>query len=58
MPFAFNNNYIKIYKELKNQLIFSLILYYYNPNFKLILKIDIFDKVVAGVFLQLRPNSK
>jgi len=50
-PFAFNNKYIKAFKELKNQLISSLILYYYNLNFKLMLKIDASNKVIIGVFL-------
>ena len=50
-PFIFNNKYIKIFKELKNRLISSLILYFYNLNFKLILEIDISNGVVAGVLL-------
>jgi len=50
MPFIFNNKYIKTFKELKNRLIFFLILCYYNLNLKLILEIDISDGVVAGVF--------
>jgi len=57
MPFIFNNNYIKAFKELKNQLISSLILYYYNLDLKLILEINIFNKVVAGVLLSLRPAA-
>jgi len=50
MPFAFKNNYVKAFNKLKNWLIFSLILYYYNFNFKLILEMDASDGVVVGVF--------
>jgi len=48
MPFTFNDKYIETFKELKNWLISSLILYYYNLDFKLMLETD---GVVAGVFL-------
>jgi len=51
MPFIFNNKYIKAFKELKNRLISSLVLCYYNLNFKLMLKMDASDGVVVGVFL-------
>ena len=51
MLFIFNNKYIKAFKELKNRLIFFLILYYYNLDFKLMLEIDIFNRVVTGVLL-------
>jgi len=51
MPFIFNNNYIKAFKELKNQLISSLILYYYNLDLELMLETDISNGVVAGVLL-------
>jgi len=57
-PFIFNNNYIEAFKELKNQLISSLILYYYNLDLELILKIDISNRVVVGVLLQLYLDSK
>jgi len=56
MPFIFNNKYIKTFKELKNQLISFLILYYYNLDFKLMLKIDIFNGVVVGVFFITIPK--
>jgi len=58
MPFIFNNSYIEAFKQLKNWLISSLILYYYNPDLKLILETDASDRVVVGVLLQLYPDSK
>ena len=58
MSFIFNDSYIKAFKELKDRLIFSLILYYYNLDFKLMLEIDAFNGVVVGVLLQLHPDSK
>ena len=58
MPFIFNNNCIKAFKELKDRLIFSLVFYYYNPDLKLMLKTDAFNKVIAGILLQLHLNSK
>jgi len=51
MPFIFNNKYIKAFKELKNRLILSLILYYYNLDLKLILEMDASNGVVVGVLL-------
>jgi len=51
MPFIFNDKYIKAFKELKNRLISSLVLYYYNLDFKLMLETDVSDGVVVGVFL-------
>jgi len=51
MLFIFNNKYIKAFKELKNRLISSLVLYYYNLDFKLMLEINASNRVVAGVFL-------
>jgi len=51
MPFIFDDKYIKAFKELKNRLISSLILYYYNLDLKLILEINASDGVIAGVFL-------
>jgi len=51
MPFIFNDNYIKAFKELKDQLISSLILYYYNLDYKLMLETDASNKVVVGVLL-------
>ena len=57
-PFVFNNNYIEAFKKLKNQLISSLILRYYNLNLELMLKMDISNGVVVGVLLQLYLDSK
>jgi len=51
MSFIFNNNYIKAFKELKDQLISSLILRYYNLDLKLMLETDASNKVVVGVLL-------
>jgi len=51
MSFIFNNNYIKAFKELKDRLIFSLILRYYNLDLKLMLETDASNGVVAGVLL-------
>ena len=50
-PFIFNNNYIEAFKELKDRLTSSLILYYYNLDLKLILEIDASNGVVVGVLL-------
>jgi len=52
-PFIFNDNCIEAFKELKNQLISSLILCYYNPDLELMLETDVSNRVVAGVLLQL-----
>jgi hypothetical protein len=51
MPFIFDNNYIKAFKELKNWLISSPVFYYYNLDFKLMLKTDASNRVVAGILL-------
>jgi len=51
MPFIFNNNCIETFKELKDQLISSLILCYYNPDLKLMLETDASNKVVVGILL-------
>jgi sporulation-control protein spo0M len=53
MPFIFNNNYIEAFGELKDRLISSLIIRYYNLDLKLILETDASDRVVVGVLLQL-----
>jgi len=53
MSFIFNNNCIKAFKELKDRLISSLILYHYDLDLKLMLETDAFNRVVAGVLLQL-----
>ena len=57
MPFVFNNC-TEAFKKLKNCLISSLILYYYNLDFKLMLKIDILNKVITGILLQLYLDGK
>jgi hypothetical protein len=57
-PFIFNNNYIEAFKELKDRLTSSLILYYYNLDLKLILETDASNEVVAGVLSQLHLDSK
>jgi len=51
MPFIFDDKYIKTFKELKNQLISSLILRYYNLDFELMLETDASNRVVVGVLL-------
>jgi hypothetical protein len=51
MPFAFNNNCKEAFKKLKDWLISFLILYYYNLDFKLMLEIDAFDRVIAKILL-------
>ena len=51
--FIFNNNCIEVFKELKNQFIFSLILCYYNLDLELILKTDASNRVIAGILSQL-----
>ena len=58
MSFIFNNNYIKAFKELKDRLISSLILYYYNLDLKLILETDAFNRVVVGSFYITKPYRK
>jgi len=58
MPFTFNSNYIKAFKEIKDRLISSLILYYYNLDLKLILEIDASNRVIAGILLQLYPDGE
>ena len=57
-PFVFNNDYIKAFKELKNWLISSPILHYYNLDLELILKIDASNRVIAGILLQLYLNGE
>ena len=58
MPFIFNNNCAEAFKKLKNWLISSPILCYYNLDFKLILKMDASDRVIAEILLQLYLDSK
>jgi len=50
-PFVFNNNYIEAFRELKDRLISSLILRYYNPDLKLMLETDASNRVIAGILL-------
>ena len=50
-PFVFDDSYIEAFKQLKNQLIFSLILYYYDLDLELILEIDASNRVVVGILL-------
>ena len=42
---------MEAFKELKDRLISFLILYYYNPDLKLILEIDASNGVIAGILL-------
>ena len=58
MPFIFNNDCLKVFKELKDWLISSLILYYYNLDLKLILKTDTFNGVIVGILSQLYLDGK
>ena len=58
MLFIFNNNYIEVFKELKNRLISSPILCHYNLDLELILKIDASDGVIAGILSQLYLDSE
>ena len=58
MPFIFNNDCIKVLKELKDWLISFLILCYYNLDLKLMLKIDTSDGVIAGILLQLHLDGE
>jgi hypothetical protein len=51
MPFVFNNSYIEAFEEIKDLLISSLILYYYNLDLKLILETDASNRVIAGILL-------
>ena len=51
--FAFNSNCKKVFKELKDWLISSLILCYYDLDLELILETDAFDRVIAKILLQL-----
>jgi len=44
---------MEAFKEIKNQLISSLILCYYNLDLKLMLETDASNGVIAGILLQL-----
>jgi len=50
-PFIFNNDCMEAFRELKDRLISSLILCYYNLDLKLMLETDAFDRVVVGILL-------
>jgi hypothetical protein len=51
MLFIFDNNCTEAFKELKDWLIFSLVFYYYNLDLKLMLEMDVSDRVIAGILL-------
>jgi len=57
-PFVFNNDYIEAFRELKDRLISSLILCYYDPDLKLILETDASNRVIAGILSQLYLDSE
>jgi len=57
-PFVFSNDYIEAFGELKDRLISSLILCYYNLDLKSILETDASNRVIAGILLQLYLDSK
>jgi len=44
---------MEAFRELKDRLIFSLILCHYDPDLKLMLEMDASDRVVAGILSQL-----
>ena len=58
MPFVFNSDCIKAFNKLKYWLISSPVFYYYNLDLKLMLEMDAFDRVIAGILLQLHLDSK
>ena len=58
MPFIFDNDCIKAFKELKNQLISSLVFCHYNLDLKLMLKTDASDRVIAEILSQLYLDSE
>ena len=51
MPFIFNDNYIEVFKELKERLISSPILRHYDLDLKLMLETNASDGVMAGILL-------
>jgi len=57
-PFVFNNDCIEAFGELKDRLISSLILCYYDPDLELMLKTDAFNGVIAEILLQLYLDGK
>jgi len=44
---------MEAFRELKDWLISSLILCYYNPDLELMLETDASNRVIAGILLQL-----
>ncbi len=51
VPFRFNKACWDAFKELKSRLTSSKLLYYYNPEKQLIIKIDASNGVIASVLL-------
>ena len=49
---------MEAFNKLKDWLISSPVLYYYNLDLKLMLKIDASDGVIAGILLQLYLDSE
>jgi hypothetical protein len=49
MPFNFNNDYIKAFKELKYRLISAPLLRYYRPELESRLEINALNGVVIGI---------
>ena len=58
ISFVFDKPYQEAFEELKLQLISILVLYYYSPEYKSIIEIDISDRVIASIFLQLYSNKE
>jgi len=57
MPFNFNSQCFQAFKLLKEQLIFTLVLIYYNLYQLTKLETDALNEVVAGVLSQLNING-
>jgi hypothetical protein len=53
IAFCFDKTYIKVFEELKNYLISSELLKYYDPKLPCRLKTDASDRIIAGIFSQL-----
>jgi hypothetical protein len=49
--FNFNNKYKEAFDKLKNRLISTLIIYYYNFSKDMILETNISNRVILGVLL-------
>ena len=49
---------MEAFKELKDWLISSPILHHYNPDLELILKTDVFNRVIIGILSQLYLDSE